>query len=843
MSQKTPALTITEQQRKVLRFSGKRTLSEVRESGAIFLKSGFQDIENHELAIWDTLVYLLSNNVDTAKALSTLAVKTRGISNGYYTRDKLRELKESAFIFIDIQREIEKATCEISNSDKISLKINDINLDELAEASLKALIKRNSTNPTIFVRSGDLVRVVHDEVGRPVVSTIDEKVMRLKLCQCVEYINVYSNGSYIKADPPLNVVRTVQAYGEWPGIPPIKALIQTPIIHEDGYITLETGYDAKTSYYYDPGKSLLVPPVPEYPTPRDVKESVLTMLEPFREFPYEDAASFTAVIATLLSVMARNLITSPIPLLIVSKPQMGTGSSKVCEIIAAIATGRPMNTMPQPESEAEWRKAILTKLETSPPLVVLDNYEGKISSSYFASLLTIQEWTDRLLGFSKSATYPNRSVWIANGNNLKIGTDLPRRTFWCKIDAKEANPWEREGFTHNDVVEWAFENRGKIVSAVLTIIRSWIFTGSPDWKREDGVKLLGGFESWCNVIGGILDHAGIKGFLKNQSAMYEAGDTDTPIWDTFFTKWHDLYGEEKVTISEICVMLDSDSTEPASEDTLLSVLPESIADIPIKTQKFKVHLGIGISRNEKRVFPSGLMVQKAGEKKRAVKWQVINTKQHSELFQTQLTEGESVDPRLTQHKTEVSARDYTNLIFNPVSSSTSLHLGESVNSRLTLNENGLNKIVSDNSPDKHSFSTSLNNKGESGESICDRSTGGNNNCVHKKNLDPYTYELKTDSPDSLDSPSKDPKINYIYLLNLYDLPKIVDITKYEKVSLSHRLTCSVKGCGSPAVWRGPKKYPLPLCHKHYITLKNQKDKEYQDKEKHSGEIPEEEVHA
>ena len=197
-------------------------------------------------------------------------------------------------------------------------------------------------------------------------------------------------------------------------------------------------------------------------------------------------------------------------------------------------------------------------------------------------------WSDRILGQSVDISFPNRSVWVCNGNNIKLGSDLPRRTFFSHIDAKEAKPWERETFIHPNLVSWTKTNRGSIICAVLTVVRGWILAGAPKWKRSKGQKILGGFESWCNIIGGIFDYAGIDGFLTNQQSVYEKIDTDTPQWSSFFEVWYQKFGQREMIVSEICEHMLSEEnigigliSNTGDNESLLSVLPELLSNIPV----------------------------------------------------------------------------------------------------------------------------------------------------------------------------------------------------------------------------------------------------------------------
>jgi len=212
---------------------------------------------------------------------------------------------------------------------------------------------------------------------------------------------------------------------------------------------------------------------------------------------------------------------------------------------------------------------------------------------------------------------------------------LPRRCYPCRLDAQEARPWERTGFKYPDVLKWTRDNRGKLLAAILTIVRGWIQAGCPGWNRSEGVKPLGGFEAWSNVIGGILSYAGFTGFLKNQQVMYQQIDSDSLQWDGFFEVWYEKFGEKSITVNELVKQLISEEEEYTAqrvfdgsnttgiESYLLDTLPEMVTGIPLQNQAFKVKLGSALVRCDGRVFPSGYMLTQDGEFRRAKKWKVV----------------------------------------------------------------------------------------------------------------------------------------------------------------------------------------------------------------------------
>jgi putative DNA primase/helicase len=53
------------------------------------------------------------------------------------------------------------------------------------------------------------------------------------------------------------------------------------------------------------------------------------------------------------------------------------------------------------------------------------------------------------------------------------------------------------------------------------------------------------------VIGGILNAAGVSGFLENREALYEQMDDDTAEWRAFVLLWWDAHQGQVVTVSDL----------------------------------------------------------------------------------------------------------------------------------------------------------------------------------------------------------------------------------------------------------------------------------------------------
>src|SRR5262249_6184793 len=72
----------------------------------------------------------------------------------------------------------------------------------------------------------------------------------------------------------------------------------------------------------------------------------------------------------------------------------------------------------------------------------------------------------------------------------------------------------------------------------------WIAAGRPLSRAR-----LGSFQAWAGVLGGVLDVAGVDGFLGNLDALYAHADLDDAAWRAFTQVWWDTHGGAQLHVS------------------------------------------------------------------------------------------------------------------------------------------------------------------------------------------------------------------------------------------------------------------------------------------------------
>lgn len=490
-------------------------------------------------------------------------------------------------------------------------------LREKTNNAIKALRCANEP-PVVFVRGAQLARVRSDERARPIIDAVGEAQLRGRLTRIADFIAVDRHGAEKHVSPPMDMVRDALALGTWP-FPALEAVVETPVLRADGTVLETPGYDDETRLIYCPAAGLSIPRVPATPSSEQLRAAIAKIIDVFADFPFVDVASAANLLGLLLTPLLRTVVMGPVPIALLDKPKMGTGASLLAEVIAILTTGRPAAMMTAPTKEEEWRKHITATLLSGATLILIDNVEHPLASASLAAALTCSVWEDRVLGRSEMVQLPQRATWACTGNNIRLGGDLPRRTFWVRLDPQHARPWKRTGFRHPDLLSFVTQERGGLLAAALTVVRAWFAAGCP----TADVPVLGGFKSWARIVGGVLAYAGIKGFLANQDDLFEQLDEETPEWVGFITAWYATFGDRAVTVADLTTEVQCE-TSPLRE-----ALPADLAESLDGKGSFSRRLGKALARRADQVFDvpqvGTLRLIRAGSdaQKNAVRWRVV----------------------------------------------------------------------------------------------------------------------------------------------------------------------------------------------------------------------------
>ena len=454
--------------------------------------------------------------------------------------------------------------------------------------------------PFLFLRSGALVRLSSGEHGQEIEPMQEHAVFGL-LARVADWVRE-TDESCIDTSPVKDVARDMLAYPD-EKLPPLDSVATTPLFGAAADLITRPGYHRSERLWFAPEKDLQDLDIPGSPTAQDIEEarSLLTD-ELLVDFPFVDDSDRAHVVAAMLLPFVRRMIDGCTPIHLVEAPTAGSGKGLLSNLVSIVATGRVSDGRTLASQDDEARKMLTAELSRGRPIILLDNTDErkKLDCPSLASVVTAQTWTDRLLGKTAMLTLPNRALWMVTGNNPSLSMEIARRCVRIRIDPRVDRPWQRSGFKHPVIVEWAQENRKRLVRAVLVLVRAWIAAGRPMCGQR-----LGSFERWSAVLGGILDVAGIRGFLGSLEELYETADAEGQVWREFTSEWWEAFGARPMKVTELNDFCQS-----------RSLMDTVRGDGTFRSQETR--LGFALSRARDRLF-GGLRLARAKTHGRAMK--------------------------------------------------------------------------------------------------------------------------------------------------------------------------------------------------------------------------------
>jgi putative DNA primase/helicase len=428
---------------------------------------------------------------------------------------------------------------------------SDLDLPRVADCAWAALLAANE--PPVLFRVGPmLVRLEQDEESLPALRPLTVDRLRFRLARVAAWRRGAGTEA-LPALPPEHIVRDMLARPD-PPLPAVVRIVAAPVFAADGRLLREPGYDAAAETYYAPLSGLIVPAVPESPSAEDVARARALLCEDLLgDFPFTGEAERAHAVALALQPFVRELIEGRTPLHVIEKPTPGTGAGLLVRALTLPALGGPPAMMTEGRDEDEWRKRLTAKLLGAPAIIVIDNLRRRLDSAALSSAITAAVWEDRLLGKTEMVRTRVRCAWVALGNNPALSGEIARRTVRTRLDAKVDYPWLRTEFKHLDLIGWATTHRGELIWAALVLVRAWLAGGRPA-----GAAILGEFEPWARVMGGILALAGIKGFLENLKEVYETADAEGAETRRLLWAWWEKHQEAEVGVGELFALATGD---------------------------------------------------------------------------------------------------------------------------------------------------------------------------------------------------------------------------------------------------------------------------------------------
>lgn len=294
-----------------------------------------------------------------------------------------------------------------------------------------------------------------------------------------------------KVDPPSAVATQLLDKGEW-RFPKVSGVITTPTLRSDGSILDRPGYDVATQMWYAPDRQLTISPLIKNPTREQAVKALALLSGLLVNFPLVTEVDVVVALAAILTAVLRGGF-DVTPMFLFRAHDVGSGKSFLCDLISAIARGRPCPVITNAASVEEMEKRLGALVLSGVQMISLDNCSTNIGGDLLCQITERQSFRIRILGKSEAPECEWHGLLWATGNNITFAGDMARRGLVANLDPKVERAELRE--FDFDPVERVMADRGAYVAAAITIARAYIAAGQPNVCGP-----IGSYNEWSTIV-------------------------------------------------------------------------------------------------------------------------------------------------------------------------------------------------------------------------------------------------------------------------------------------------------------------------------------------------------
>nr|WP_321464597.1 DNA-primase RepB domain-containing protein [uncultured Desulfobulbus sp.] len=465
-----------------------------------------------------------------------------------------------------------------------------------------------------FYQYGGMIASVSTDpsTGNPSIAAIGMSALTRQLSVIAIWEKSTSGKGWTRCDPPTRHTSILYDSKHFQYLPPLAGVARQPYFREsDGGLVIEPGYDERSKMFgvFDP-RQFSIPQELSF----DAAQAALVLLEDLLvEFHFVSPADKSAALSAIFTAVVRPTLPHA-PAFHVKAPSYGSGKSYLCELIGAFASPGSNAKVSYPKTSEEASKAILSLLLTNPAVIEFDDMDTDwIPHGIVLRTLTAENITDRILGYSKTATVSTRTLFLGSGNNVGPVRDLLRRVLTIQVDPRSSTPATIQ--YQGTPVEQVRKERGKYVAAVLTIIQAWRQCGAPKTEVESIVSFGGAWSDYCRQPLLWLGCPDPASTLLEQVKH----DPDADALGCLMFEWRHRFGSAPTTVRKaVAAALDDED------------LMDALREFPVEEKGFinRSKLGWVLKKNANRIV-NGFEFQKAEADGRTA-WRVVEVTKEKE---------------------------------------------------------------------------------------------------------------------------------------------------------------------------------------------------------------------
>jgi hypothetical protein len=316
---------------------------------------------------------------------------------------------------------------------------------------------------------------------------------------------------------PANLVSALLADQQlWRQLPRIRSYSRRPLFDEQ-FRLCGPGWNAGTGTLVH---GLDVEPAMEAPA-YSPDAGALDRLPPllrrlFRGFCWASDADLTNAVAFLLTgLLSNHFVQDPKPVGIIDGNQKGLGKTLLIQAIGHLLDDTEPPRVPLVRDEELEKKLCALLREARSSIFFFDNVRDRVESALIEANSLAPQLSFRILGQSGTISRPNTFLWVITSNQASATEDLISRGLPIRL-RYEGDPRQRT-FDDN-LLAYVRRERLPLLGELVGMVLRWKQNGMP----RGAVKHRCG--PWAEIVGGILQVAGLNEFLGNVEEAEAAMD-------------------------------------------------------------------------------------------------------------------------------------------------------------------------------------------------------------------------------------------------------------------------------------------------------------------------------
>lgn len=488
-----------------------------------------------------------------------------------------------------------------------------------------------SIKPTVVVQPGHILRVVTDAeialakmggiyhihnmlctirqdaiTGDVQIKPLSKDRLLLDASKAAIWERHKQNGDVNVIDPPEKYICILLEMGDYLHIPQLVGVARQPYFYSSDVFGSDEGYDPESRMFGAFHANDYA--IPQTPTLEQAQKALGQLIDLFAEFKFQSPCGRDAALAGIFTAVLRSSLPTS-PMFHVRAPQIASGKSYLCNLIAAFAGPGAPAVSAFPESQEECQKYLLSALLDSPAVVIFDNLtKDLLPYTSLCSALTEESIRGRILGLSKTAWVSTKTLFLSSGNNVGPVRDMTRRTIVIALDPQTELASSRE--FKLDPLSIVRNQRAYYVSLVLTVVIAWQAAGRP----ITNCRKLASYERWSEMVRQPLMWLGIS---DPAAGLYSAqeNDPEKQILLRLLLAWKQCFASVPTMVREAVSYAVSGAANSSDLKEVLEEVAERRGEINRRI------LGHTISRYEGRVV-GGMRFERSFTKANAERWSV-----------------------------------------------------------------------------------------------------------------------------------------------------------------------------------------------------------------------------